>query len=429
MRPTRRGWAVAAVAVLLYFFANQTQVGWLYVLSALAAGVWLTTWFLPRRMLRGLTLARRINGQRSPSLRSGESANPVELELYAGETITVELDLTNTSRTPVLQVRGEEICPLAPADERTQSFFVPGLPPGANVTLNYETTCARRGWFEFPPVALSTRAPFGFFSARRDISAPTGVLVFPEYRELKRLALFDRAPAAQSTFTRIGMGGEFVGVREYRPSDSPRHVHWRSTARVGRLIVKEFAAETEPGLTIALDLRGSSVVGFGENTSLELAIKLVATLARYAHQRGLPVSLVANSRTWPVPPGPLSWWGLMNTLARAQADANADESFADCLRGLRATSFVAAVLPSPDAAAIAPLVELKNQGLGVLAVVIDPNPFLPYGWGQSNQAEAVAGVLRAAGVEVVVVGNEPDWEETLSADEAPVVHHGTRRER
>jgi len=429
MRPTRRGWAVAAVAVLLYFFANQTQVGWLYVLSALAAGVWLTTWFLPRRMLRGLTLARRINGQRSPSLRSGESANPVELELYAGETITVELELTTTGRTPALQVRGEEICPLAPADERTQSFFVPGLPPGANVTLNYETTCARRGWFEFPPVALSTRAPFGFFSARRDISAPTGVLVFPEYRELKRLALFDRAPAAQSTFTRIGMGGEFVGVREYRPSDSPRHVHWRSTARVGRLIVKEFAAETEPGLTIALDLRGSSVVGFGENTSLELAIKLVATLARYAHQRGLPVSLVANSRTWPVPPGPLSWWGLMNTLARAQADANADESFADCLRGLRATSFVAAVLPSPDAAAIAPLVELKNQGLGVLAVVIDPNPFLPYGWGQSNQAEAVAGVLRAAGVEVVVVGNEPDWEETLSADEAPVVHHGTRRER
>jgi uncharacterized protein (DUF58 family) len=290
MRPTQRGWAIAAVVLLLYFFANQTQVGWLYVLSALAAGVWLTTWFLPRRMLRGLTLARRINGL----------ATPIELELYAGETITVELDLTNTSRTPVLQVRGEEICPLASADERTQSFFVPGLSPGADVTLKYETTCARRGWFEFPPVALSTRAPFGFFSAHRDISAPTGVLVFPEYREIKRLALFDRTPAAQNTFTRIGAGGEFVGVREYRPGDSPRHVHWRSTARVGQLIVKEFAAETEPGLIIALDLRVSSVAGFGEDTSLELAIKIAATLARYAHQRELPVSLTVNSRAWPV---------------------------------------------------------------------------------------------------------------------------------
>ena len=414
MRPTQRGWAVAAVALLLYFFANQTQVGWLYVLSALAAGVWLTAWFLPRPMLRGLTLARRIN----------HSATPVELELYAGETITVEIELTTTGRAPALQVRGEEICPLAPADERTQSFFVPGLPPGANLTLNYEATCARRGWFEFPPVALSTRAPFGFFSARREVSAPTGVLVFPEYRELERLALFDRAPAAQNTFTRIGVGGEFVGVREYRPGDPPRHVHWRSTARVGQLIVKEFAAETEPGLTIALDLRASSVAGFGEDTSLELAIKIAATLARYAHQRELPVSLTVNSRAWPVPPGPLSWWGLMNTLARVQAGG--EESFADCLRGLRATTFVAAVLPSPDAAAIAPLVELKNQGLGVLAVVIDPNPFLPYGWGTSGKANEVAGALKARGVSVCVIGDEQDWESTLGAGESPAAHRGAR---
>jgi uncharacterized protein (DUF58 family) len=417
MRPTRRGWAVAAVALLLYFFANQTQVGWLYVLSALVAGVWLTAWFLPRLMLRGLALARRINN----------SAAPAELELYAGETITVELELTTTGRAPALQVRGEEICPLAPVGERTQSFFVPGLPPRAKLTLNYETTCARRGWFEFPAVALSTRAPFGFFSARREVLAPTGVLVFPEYRDLERLALFDRTPAAQNTFTRLGAGGEFVGVREYRPGDSPRHVHWRSTARIGQLIVKEFASETEPGLTIALDLRAASVAGSGEATSLELAIKVAATLARYAHQRELPVSLAVNSRAWPVPPGPLSWWGLMNALARVQAAG--EESFADCLRGLRATSFVAAILPSPDEGAIAPLVELKRLGLGVLAVVIDPNPFLPDGWGKSGKANAVAGVLKMNDVSVCVIDDEPDWERTLGAEETQAVHRGARRER
>jgi uncharacterized protein (DUF58 family) len=405
MRPTRRGWAIAAVALLLYLFANQTQVGWLYVMSALAAGMWLTALFLPRRMLRGLTLVRRVNG----------SENPVELEFYVGNAVTVEIALTNAGRTPALQVRGEETCPFAPAADRSRPFFVSGLPAGANISLNYETTCARRGWFEFPSVALSTRAPFGFFFARRKVPAPTGVLVFPEYRELERLDLFDRLPAAQNVFTCIGVGGEFVGVREYRPGDSPRHVHWRTTARAGQLIVKEFAAETEPGLTIALDLRASSVVGSGEDTSLELAIKIAATLARYAHTRGLPVSLAANSRTWPIPPGPLSWWGLMNTLARVQADANAEESFADCLRGLRATSFVAAVLSSPDDAAAAPLIELKNQGLGVLAVVIDPNPFLPYGWGKSDKAGAVAGALKANNVSVCVIGGEPDWEETLQA--------------
>src|SRR5689334_9452468 len=183
---TKRAWMLVVVAFVLYFFANQTQVGWLYVLAAIAAGLWLAAWPIPRRMLRGLALTRRLNGQ---------SAS--ELELHAGDSVTIELELKNTTRFPSLQVRGLEICPLAPSADRTQNFFIPFLSARSTLTLHYETTCARRGWFEFPPVQLSTRAPFGFFSACREISVPSGVLVFPEYREIEHLALFDRMPTVE----------------------------------------------------------------------------------------------------------------------------------------------------------------------------------------------------------------------------------------
>jgi uncharacterized protein (DUF58 family) len=406
--PTPRGWTLAAVALILYFFANQTQVGWLYVLAAIAAGLWLAAWPVPRRLLRGLSLTRRLNGQ-----------NASDLELHAGDSVSIELELKNTARFPALQVRGLEICPLAPATDRRQNFFAVSIPPRHALTLNYETICARRGWFEFPPVQLSTRAPFGFFSARREVSAPTGLLVFPEYREIEHLPLFDRLPAVEAARPRLGSGGEFVGVREYRPGDSRRHIHWRSTARVGRLVVKEFAEETQPGLTIALDLRSASVIGADENSSLELAIKITATLARYAQRRGLPVSLATNSRAWPAPPGPLSWWGTMNYLARVLGEG--EESFAECLRGLRATQFVAAILTMPDAASIAPLVELQRQGVGVLAVVIDPAPFLPLEWGGTHRAQDVATTLAAEGLSTRVIGNELDWERTLEAEVAKVI--------
>jgi uncharacterized protein (DUF58 family) len=401
---TPRGWTLAAIALLLYFFANQTQVGWLYVFTALAAGLWLAALYIPRSMLRGLSFKRRVNG----------SASPSELELYAGETVAIDLELTNTARAPALQVRGEEVCPLALPDDRPQSFFVPHLPPRSSVLLHYETTCARRGWFEFPPVTLSTRAPFGLVRARRTLAAPTGVLVFPEYRELERFPLLDRMPAPQNTFTRLGLGGEFVGVREYRPGDSPRHVHWRTTARAGHLIVKEFAEETQPGLTLALDLRADSVIGPGDDNSLELAIKVAATLARYADQRGLPVAVAANSRRWPAPLGPLSWWALMNYLARVEAEGA--EAFADCLYNLRATPFVAALFPAPDAAAVAPLTQLRALGVGVLAVVIDPNSFLSLELESTEEAQSVAGALRAGDVAVRVIGAEPDWEQTLARE-------------
>src|SRR5437867_2796918 len=107
--PTPRGWTLLAVALILYFFANQTQVGWLYVLAALAAGLWLAAWPLPRRMLRGLALTRCLNGH-----------NASDLELYAGQPVAIELEIKNAARIPALQLRGVEICPLAPPSSRSR---------------------------------------------------------------------------------------------------------------------------------------------------------------------------------------------------------------------------------------------------------------------------------------------------------------------
>jgi len=361
-------------------------------------------------MLRGLALTRRINGVTTPA----------ELELYAGQPATIDLELCNAGRTLALQVRGAQVCPFAPLADRTMPFFASVVPPRTSVELHYETLCARRGWFEFPPITLNTGAPFGFFSARREMNVPTSVLVFPEYRELERFPLLDRMPATENTFAKIGMGGEVVGVREYRPGDSLRHIHWRSSAHASQLIVKEFAQETQPGLTIALDLRAASVIGSDENTSLELAVKVAATLARYADRRGLPVTLAANSRQWPAPFGSLSWWALMSYLARIQGEG--DESFADCLQGMMTqgvagATFVAAIFTAPDQAAVEPLVELRRSGLGALAVVIDPAPFLPESNDSPDLVEAVTGRLAAGGVSVRVIGGEPDWERTLCAED------------
>ena len=195
-------------------------------------------------------------------------------------------------------------------------------------------------------------------------------------------------------------------------SSSPIRVVLADAQSLFRVALRRLL-ESQPGLTIALDLRASSNIGAGDDTSLELAIKIAATLARYAERRGLPVTLAGNSREWPAPPGPLTWWGQMNYLARVQSEG--EEPFADCLRAARSTTFVAALLTAPDEAAVEPLVGLHRFGLGVLAVVVDPTRFLPGEAGGSNRAQSIASALTAAGVTVRVIGNEPDWERTLQA--------------
>jgi len=406
MRVTRRGWAVAALALLLYFFANQTQVGWLYVFSALAAGLWLATLFLPARTLRRLAATRRVNGADSAA----------ELELHAGQPITLEIGFHNTSRLPALLLRALELCPLAPAPDRSQILSVTAIPGRGTARLAIETTCAHRGWFPFGPLSVETGAPFGLSRARRPLraSGPDGVLVFPEYRPLDHLDLLDRRPAVETSAARTGASGEFVGVRDYRPGDPRCNVHWRSTARAGRLIVKEFAEETQPALTLALDLRAASALG-PEGETLELAISAAASIAHAARLRGLPFSLVSNSRHWPAPAGPLSWWGLMSYLARVAAEGEAP--FDECLRRLPPGTFVAAILPAPDRDVLAPLADLRRAGLGVLAVLIDPAPYVsgPDGHAYGIEARRLAAELESAGLETRLLGAEPDWERVLAA--------------
>ena len=405
MRVTRRGWAVLAVALLFYFFANQTQVGWLYVFSALAAGLWLTTLLLPRRALRRLVATRRVNG----------SASGADLELHAGQPLRLEISLQNTSLLPALLLRGTEPCAPAPPPDQNQILFYPVIPGRATAQLAIETTCARRGWFPFGPLRVETGAPFGLSHAQRALSAagPDGLLVFPEYRPLAHLDLFDRRPALETSAARPGTSGEFVGVRDYRPGDPRRNVHWRSTARAGRLIVKEFAEETQPALTLALDLRAAAALG-PDGATLELAIKVAASLANAARQRDLPFSLVSNSRVWAAPSGPLSWWALMSYLARVAAEGEAP--FDECLRRLPPGTFVAAILPAPDPHVLAPLTDLRRAGLGVLAVLIDPTPFLSGAEGHAYGVEArrLAAELESSGIETRLLGAAPDWERVLA---------------
>lgn len=401
-RLTARGWALGGIALALYFFANQTQVGWLYVLSALAAGLLLVCAPLPGAMLRGLTLARRIESAGTDAVA----------ELHAGRPAVLSLLWRQRGRVPGLLLEAHDTYTFALPGERQQTFFMPLVPAGAETPLDLTLTVARRGWHPFGPVPVTTRAPFGLFRAQRLITpaGAEGALVFPAYRPIEHLALLDRQPAIEHSLTRVGAGGEFAGVREYRPGDPRRHIHWRSTARAGRLIVKEFTEERQPGLTLALDLRAASALGGEEDNTFEVALQVAASLAHYAHRHGLPVYLAANSRHWPAPSGAVSWWGLMHYLARVQVEGEA--SLAETLLSAPLTSSLAVMLPAPDAEAASALLELRQGGQAVLAAVVDPGPFVGDSAPHTLQARTMAAGMAASGVSAILVTGA--WEEALA---------------
>lgn len=377
--PTRRTTTLIITTLLLYFFANQTQVGWLYVMSALLAGVLLASWAIHLAALRGIRADRHVGG--------GPGG-----EVYEDDEIAIQLRLHNTRRYAAAQLVVTEPCPLAPPDSpyRTVDVFVPAIAARGSVSFDYSIIVDRRGVYEFPPLKLVTRVPFGFFRQKRKLPVPTRVLVYPEVRELEHLSLFDRQFDQRFMQTRAGLGSEVIGIRAYRTGDSPRHVHWRSVARTGQLISKEFVEETQQGLALVLDLfRHPYPSTTSKHTPFEWSIKLAASIGDYAWRKGYPIHLVADELVLAPPPGPLSRIAMLEYLARVQPSG--EHRLSRLLEGPRLQSFVAALIPWPDPAVLAPLNTLYHQGYELLAVLLEPASFPSGGPSARALADQIAG--------------------------------------
>lgn len=394
--PTPRAYSFVAGSVILYLFGNQTQVGWLYVVSALLMGTVIATWWLNRGAVKGFSGTRKVS-------------DSLDGELYEGDEARIELTLRK-DKGSASQIKLTEACPMADPESETHTtrLFIPSLPNGSAVLFDYNIVLDRRGLHEFPPLALESGAPFGMVRRSGKLDIPTRTLVYPEVRTLERLDLLDRKLTAEMARPRAGVGYEVLGVRTYRSGDSPRHIHWRSVAKTQQLMSKEFADEAQPGLTLVLDLfRYPYPNTASKHTPFEWAVKCAASIGDYARHKGYTVHLLADDEVLAVPQGALAWTALLQYLARVQPTGK--RSLTQVMGRQPTQNFIAAILPWPDERAIEPLLDLRRQGLEVMAVVLDPVSFPDAGM----SAQGLAGQLKTAGIETRRVQFGQNWAQQL----------------
>jgi uncharacterized protein (DUF58 family) len=123
---------------------------------------------------------------------------------------------------------------------------VPTTPAKQEVQVRCELTPLRRGLLRMESVAVARADPVGLFRAFCNLPLPQSVLVLPKRYSLPLIALpgtmkYQQGGVAQAS--NVGQSDEFVALRDYRQGDPLRHIHWRSWARAGKPVVKEFEDE------------------------------------------------------------------------------------------------------------------------------------------------------------------------------------------
>lgn len=149
-----------------------------------------------------------------------------------------------------------------------------------------------RGRFELPGVQVSTRFPFGFFEKSRLFDAPAHLIVFPSPLPAPDwLGQLD-AHHGEARRNKRGPGEDFFGLRDYRPGEDQRSIHWKSTARRGAPVVRETEMRERRAIAIILDNRApSDHLSPSTEAHLERGLRHLAGLFQHLASRGYIVSL------------------------------------------------------------------------------------------------------------------------------------------
>lgn len=210
----------------------------------------------------------------------------------AGQPARVDLTLTNEGRTPTGVLLLEDQVPYVLGTR--PRFVVEGIGQGWRRHVTYQVRSDVRGQFEIGPMAVRISDPFGMVELGRAFQTRMPLTVTPRTVALPSIPLGgawtgsgDNRPRAFATGS-----AEDVTVREYRRGDDLRRVHWRSSARVGELMVRREEQPWQSRATLFLDNRLVCHRGSGAASSLEHAVSVAASIAVHLTQRGFLVRLV-----------------------------------------------------------------------------------------------------------------------------------------
>jgi uncharacterized protein (DUF58 family) len=319
----REGVFYLLITALVFTGAMLQGINLLLLLAGLMLGPFLFSWWAVRHSLRRLEVRRRlpqavcVGDLLSVTLRL-RNARPRfgSWAVVAEESIQRQPEGAGSGRR---HSNGQE-------EPVTTEVYFPYVPAGGEQTGSYRGRLVQRGRYRLGPLRLSTRFPFGLLQYTVRLEESDTLYVYPRLGKLTGGWLTRHRPAFAGTDRRRprpGAEGDFYGIRPWRSGDSLRIIHWRSSARMGKPVVRQFEQPRSRDVAVLLDLWQPASPGRSERENVELAVSFAATvLADLCRQGGSQVHLATfNARADRVS-GPASAGllrNLMQTLALVEA--------------------------------------------------------------------------------------------------------------
>jgi uncharacterized protein (DUF58 family) len=236
---SRPGWLYFGATLLVALAALNTGNNLLFLILSCLVSVILMSGILSSISLAGV------------ELRIG-----LPEHIFAGQTIRAQVELINGKLTlPSFALRVEAVVRenSSAAALLETPVFIPYVPREQGMKQSVPVTFLKRGLHVQDTFRIVTRFPFGFLQKSRRVALKSEVLVYPSVESDSELSeIFPGIEGSIESYHK-GRGQDLHALREYVPTDSASHVHWKASARVGSLMVREFAREDDFRVLLVLD--------------------------------------------------------------------------------------------------------------------------------------------------------------------------------
>lgn len=249
-----------------------------FVLVYVIVGIYAASKFWIWSIGRGLRLSRSLPAR-----------------AFLGETIPVTISLRNTSFLPITWLNVRETLPYELATYEVLRRVV-AMKPRSRMDIHYELSASRRGYHNVGPLEARYGDVFGFAQREVGLDVPVKLIVYPEIVPLGKLGLPSTTPFGTVKTPRILYQdpSRVIGCREYRPSDSPRMINWKVSARTGTIHVRQLEAAVSHEVTLFVDLNPGGYSREWVNFASELGITVAASLASSLISGRQSVGIVVN---------------------------------------------------------------------------------------------------------------------------------------
>ena len=357
-----------------------------------------------------------------------------------GQFAEEQFEVSNRSRWPKLwlEIKDESTLPW-----HDTSRVISNLGRHSSQRWQVRTLCTQRGRFRLGPLALHSGDPLGIFNVEQRVDVTGYIVVYPLAVDLSSFepSISDLSGGEARHRRTYQITTNVAGVRDYVAGDSLNRIHWPTTARVGRLMAKEFELDPTSDIWLYLDLNGDCEAGLPWSperpepglfalTSLgrrkkenvhelppvttEYAVTATASLARYFILRNRAVGLGTEGRRrefLQADRGERQLNKIMETLAVVSASGTlpfANLVASDGIR-LNRNDTVLAVSADPNPEWAVALQHIQRRGVNSIAVVVDGSTF-----GRKESYAPLFGELEAAGVPSYRLARNDRLEHVLS---------------